>query len=202
MRPMTSTRDRTRRRLTARIAATSRSMAAADARLVTSSTAARTPATDRIFGAASQAANRSMLWLVIAAALASMGRRGRRAAADGIIAIGLVSGAVNGSLKLLARRARRSLAVTRSPERVLPMPGSFSFPSGHTASAFAFATAVTRALPVAGIPATAGGRCRARQIDHEVHGGPTRTPPGRPQPGVGLPSSPALCLLVSDLAGV
>lgn len=39
-------------------------MTAADARLLTRSTAARTPATDRIFGAASQAANRSMLWLV------------------------------------------------------------------------------------------------------------------------------------------
>ncbi len=84
-----------------------------------------------------------------------MGRRGRHAAADGIIAIGLASAAVNGPLKLLARRARPSLAVTSAPERVLPMPDSFSFPSGHTASAFAFATALTRALPVAGLPVLA-----------------------------------------------
>lgn len=155
MMPTPPTRSRQRRRLTARIAATRQSMAAADARLLTRSSAARSPATDRVFGAASQAANRSTLWLVLAAVLAAMGRRGRHAAADGIIAIGLASAAVNGPLKLLARRARPSLAVTSSPERVLPMPGSFSFPSGHTASAFAFATALTRALPVAGLPVLA-----------------------------------------------
>lgn len=136
-----SVRGGRRRRLTAHVAATCQSMATADARLLVRSTAARTPATDRVFGAASQAADRSVLWLVIAAILAAMGhRRGRHAAVDGVLAIGLASGLVNGPLKLLARRARPALGATRSPERVLPMPASFSFPSGHTASAFAFAT--------------------------------------------------------------
>ncbi len=70
MMPTPPTRSRPRRRLTARIDATRQSMAAADARLLTRSSAARSPATDRVFGAASQAANRSTLWLVLAAVLA------------------------------------------------------------------------------------------------------------------------------------
>ena len=156
MTPLPSKPGRGRPRLTARIAATRRCMTAADVRLLTRSTAARTPATDRILRAASQAANRSTLWLLLAALLAAVGRRqGRRAAVDGIAAIGLASCAVNGPMKFLWRRARPTPSVTGPPERVLPMPGSFSFPSGHTASAFAFATAVTRALPVAGIPVIA-----------------------------------------------
>ncbi len=156
MPPIPSKSRRKRRRLTAQVAATQRSMAATDARLLTRAAATRTPTADRVFGAASQAANRSMLWLVLAAVLAMVGRRrGRRAAADGILALGLASGAVNGPLKFLWRRARPSSPVTDAPDHVLAMPGSFSFPSGHTASAFAFATAVTRVLPVAGIPVLA-----------------------------------------------
>ena len=33
-----------------------------------------------------------------------------------------------------------------------PMPASSSFPSGHSAAAFAFATGVGRTLPPAGVP--------------------------------------------------
>src|SRR4030095_14504943 len=38
------------------------------------------------------------------------------------------------------------------PARQVPMPGSTSFPSGHAASAFAFAYAVGRHLPLLGLP--------------------------------------------------
>jgi YegS/Rv2252/BmrU family lipid kinase len=101
---------------------------------------------DRLFVAITRMANRSMLWLILAAALARGGDRGKRAAGQGILAIGIASATVNGPLKLSIRRDRPAQRGS-SPIR---QPRSSSFPSGHSASAFAFATAATRELPLAG----------------------------------------------------
>jgi undecaprenyl-diphosphatase len=90
----------------------------------------------------SNSANRSVLWFAIAALIAIFGgHRGRRAAFRGVISIALTSTLVNLPLKYLARRDRPAM---RRGDRPLPvsLPGSFSFPSGHSASAFAFATGV------------------------------------------------------------
>ena len=90
----------------------------------------------------SNGANRSLLWIAIAGLIAILGgRRGRRAALRGIVSIGITSTLVNLPLKYLARRDRPA---RRRGDRPLPisLPGSFSFPSGHSASAFAFATGV------------------------------------------------------------
>ncbi len=86
-----------------------------------------------------------MLWLILAAALAPRGDRGRRAAGHGMLAIGIASATVNGPLKLSIRRDRPA-QLRSSPIR---QPRSSSFPSGHSASAFAFATAASRELPLA-----------------------------------------------------
>src|SRR5467141_3544865 len=90
----------------------------------------------------SNSANRSVLWFAIATLVALLGgRRGRRAALRGVISIALTSTLVNLPLKYLARRDRPPM---RSGDRPLPvsLPGSFSFPSGHSASAFAFAAGI------------------------------------------------------------
>ena len=90
----------------------------------------------------STAANRSLLWMAIAGLIAMLGGpRGRRAALRGVVSIGITSTLVNLPLKYLARRDRPPM---RRSDRPLPisLPGSFSFPSGHSASAFAFATGV------------------------------------------------------------
>ena len=95
---------------------------------------------------ASRAADYSVLWLALAAVGAvAGGRRGRRAAEAGLLALLFTSATVNGPLKLLFGRIRPT------PRRPLyRKPRTPSFPSGHSASAFAFATAATRELPVAG----------------------------------------------------
>ena len=102
----------------------------------------------------SHAADNSKLWLGIAAAVAlAGGRRGRRAALEGVVAIGVTSATVNLGVKQVARRRRPDRdhpAVFE--DRQVPMPGSTSFPSGHAASAFAFAYAVGRHLPVLALP--------------------------------------------------
>lgn len=102
----------------------------------------------------SHAANRSGLWLVIAAGLAlTGGRRRRRAALEGVVAISVTSAAVNlGWKSLLVRRRPDRAGLQVAPGRHIPLPRSTSFPSGHSASAFAFAYAVSRHLPVLALP--------------------------------------------------
>ena len=102
----------------------------------------------------SDAANYSRLWLGTAAAIALVGgSRGRRAALEGVLAIGVTSATVNLGVKPLARRRRPDrVGPDLVAARDVPMPGSASFPSGHAASAFAFAYAVGRHLPGLGLP--------------------------------------------------
>ncbi len=107
-----------------------------------------TPALDRAARRLSNSANNSRLWLGIAAALALTGPSGRRAAVRGVLAIGVTSALVNLGMKGLAERHRPDRAGAGVPEqRQVAMPASTSFPSGHAASAFAFATAISRDCP-------------------------------------------------------
>ena len=94
----------------------------------------------------SNAANNSRLWLAIAAGLAvAGGRPGRRAAVRGTLAIGVTSALVNLGVKSLWSRQRPDRAGAGVPEqRNVRMPASTSFPSGHAASGFAFASAIGR----------------------------------------------------------
>jgi YegS/Rv2252/BmrU family lipid kinase len=100
---------------------------------------------DQLLVGLSRAADHSKLWLVLAAVAASFGgTRGRRAAEHGVLALTFTSAIVNGPLKLLIGRRR-----PHPRRRLRRMPRTSSFPSGHSASAFAFAVAATRELPEA-----------------------------------------------------
>lgn len=111
-----------------------------------------TPSLDRSMRRLTRAADYSRLWLGGAAILAcTRGSSGRNAAARGLASIAVSSVAANLVLKPLTRRRRpdssRLLAARRAR-----VPGSSSFPSGHSASAFAFATGVGSVLPFEAIP--------------------------------------------------
>jgi membrane-associated phospholipid phosphatase len=106
------------------------------------------PALDNAMRRLSNSANNSRLWLAIAAGLALTGPSGRRAAARGVLAIGVTSALVNLGVKSLSERRRPDRAGAGVPDvRRVRMPSSTSFPSGHSASAFAFATAISRDNP-------------------------------------------------------
>jgi membrane-associated phospholipid phosphatase len=108
-----------------------------------------TPLLDRPLRHVSHLANFSKPWLLVAAMIALFGgRRGRRAAATGIAAIGLTSLLVNQLMKLVRARRRPDRVELGVPEsRWVTMPSSTSFPSGHSASAAAFAVSVGDMLP-------------------------------------------------------
>ena len=113
-----------------------------------------TPTLDEPLRRLSDLASHSKLWLGIAGAMFGLGGpAGRRVAVTGIVAVGVTSAVVNLPLKFATRRARpdRDTAGVPGPRRV-PMPETTSFPSGHSASAFAFASAVGASLPGLGVP--------------------------------------------------
>lgn len=130
---------------------TRRRLARVDKRLLAAAIRHRSPAADRVMTTASDLANRSMLWLAVAGVLTATGRRRpRTAAASGLLGIGFAATLVNGPLKFAWRRDRPPIVFAGGGEPLLPLPRTFSFPSGHSASALAFATGVTSALPAAG----------------------------------------------------
>jgi undecaprenyl-diphosphatase len=111
-------------------------------------------ALDRPLRALSRSANRSFVWAVIAALVAAAGGpSGRRAAYRGLASIGAASILVNLGLKSFLRRDRPSRSRRQHlTRRHVRMPASPSFPSGHSASGFAFATAVGMEMPVMAFP--------------------------------------------------
>jgi hypothetical protein len=115
---------------------------------------APTPSLDRGLARLSDAADHSKLWLASAGLLALCGgRRGRRAALAGAASIGVASAVSNILVKQALPRTRPDRALATVPEaRWVRMPLSRSFPSGHTASAVAFASAVGAFLPPLSFP--------------------------------------------------
>jgi undecaprenyl-diphosphatase len=113
-----------------------------------------TPELDRAMARLSRAADYSRLSLVSAALLALPGRRsGRRAATVGLASLAVTTTVVNVAVKPLGRRRRPDRLAEEVPlARHVRMPISRSFPSGHTACAFAFATGVGHVSPAAAVP--------------------------------------------------
>jgi membrane-associated phospholipid phosphatase len=114
----------------------------------------RTPGLDAPLARLSQAANYSRISIGLAFALAlAGGPNGTRAAVRGMASVVVASAVINLAFKPLMRRRRPDrkgpFAAGRPSVR---MPASRSFPSGHTAAAFAFATGAGRELASTGPP--------------------------------------------------
>ena len=116
--------------------------------------------------ALSRAADHGRLWIGTSACLSLAGRQGRRAALSGLGSLALASAVANLAVKQWAGRSRplpHALAA-----RHLPVPRSSSFPSGHAASAFAFAAGAGSELPVAALPLNVAASLVAYS---RIHGG-------------------------------
>jgi len=128
-----------------------------------------TPTLDKPLTWLSNAANNSKLWLATSVALAALGPSGRRASVHGLTAVALTSITANLAAKRLFPRYRPERPVANG-SRDVRMPASSSFPSGHTASAFAFATVISAELPQFSFPlyglATAVGWSRVHMGVH------------------------------------
>lgn len=96
-----------------------------------------------------QASRGGTLWLASAALLSLFGQRGRRSAVSGLAALAATSAVANGPAKWAFHRSRPGGAALVGLRRRGQAPGTSSFPSSHTASAFAFAVAASAELPAA-----------------------------------------------------
>jgi len=113
-----------------------------------------TPRLDVAMRRLSAAADQSKLWFGAAALMAlAGGSRGRRAAKHGVASLTLASAFANLVAKPLTTRRRPDREELEVLERRhVPMPRTSSFPSGHAATAFAFATGVGQASPSLSAP--------------------------------------------------
>jgi undecaprenyl-diphosphatase len=112
-----------------------------------------------------RAADKSKLWMAISAALAASGdTRARRAAVRGLCSIGVASLLANQVGKRAVPRRRPLLRDVPTARIAHHIPTSSSFPSGHSASAAAFAVAVGSEFPALAVPigALAGAVCFSR----------------------------------------
>ena len=124
-----------------------------DRELVRRSAAIPPTPVDTGLKALTTSANHSLLWFTVAALL--FGRKGpaRRAAMRGVLAISGASFTANILGKPVMPRRRPAYEDVPVERRLAhaERPGSSSFPSGHAASAAAFATAVTMESPAVGM---------------------------------------------------
>ncbi len=131
-----------------------RELAAVDKAVYRAVAATPTPTLDGPLRTFTSAADHSKLWIGASAVLFAVGgRRGRRAALTGVAAIACTSAIVNLPMKLAGRRRRPDADAAGVPlARRVEMPTSASFPSGHSASAAAFASSVSQVVPALGLP--------------------------------------------------
>ncbi|GAC1608715.1 MAG: bifunctional phosphatase PAP2/diacylglycerol kinase family protein [Mycobacteriales bacterium] len=109
-----------------------------------------TPVFDAVLPKLTNSANHGLLWLGISVLLA--GGKRRRAAVRGLVSLGVASFAANVPAKLSARRSRPELSPVPLPRQLLRQPTTSSFPSGHSASAAAFAAGVAMEQPLLAAP--------------------------------------------------
>ena len=111
-----------------------------------------TPLLDTVMPPLTRAADHSKLWFVIAAALAASGKpRASRGAIRGVASLGVTSLVTNQFAKRLWKRPRPSRTSVPLARRIRHFPTSNSLPSGHSASAAAFAVGVGLESPPVGL---------------------------------------------------
>ncbi|MFK0136267.1 bifunctional phosphatase PAP2/diacylglycerol kinase family protein [Streptomyces murinus] len=124
---------------------------AADARLFERAARWNWPGAERVLPRLSRSANHGVLWAAVAAGVAATRTpRARRAALRGMASLAVASATVNTLGKRSVRRARPLLDPVPRGRRLRRQPVTTSFPSGHAASAAAFAVGVALESPAWG----------------------------------------------------
>ncbi|TMS49122.1 bifunctional phosphatase PAP2/diacylglycerol kinase family protein [Mycobacterium sp. DBP42] len=111
------------------------------------------PLLDTVMPGLTRAADHSKLWLAIAAAMGALGTvSARRGAARGVVSLAVTSLITNQVAKRIWRRPRPDRTLIPLARRTRRVPTSHSLPSGHSASAAAFAVGVGLESASAGLP--------------------------------------------------
>lgn len=201
---------------------------ALDFRIFEAVAARHWPGADPLLPKLSRSANHGLLWFGTAAALAATrSPRARRAAVRGVASLALASATINTLGKRSVRRPRPLLDAVPRVRQLKRQPITTSFPSGHSASAAAFATGVAlESRPLGAVVAPVAAAVALSRIYTGAHfpsdvlvgaafgaGAafavrglvPTRDqlpPPGRPRADApALPDGEGLVMVVNKAAG-
>lgn len=110
------------------------------------------PLLDTVMPRLTRAADHSKLWFAIAAGLGALGGTSvRRGATRGVLSLAVTSLVTNQVAKRIWRRPRPDRTLIPVARRMHRVPTSTSLPSGHSASAAAFAVGVGLESPPAGL---------------------------------------------------
>ncbi|HUO39480.1 MAG TPA: phosphatase PAP2 family protein, partial [Mycobacterium sp.] len=127
-------------------------LGALDAEVFEAVANSRDPLLDTMMPALTRAADHGKLWVAIAAALAMSGSRSaRRGAGRGLASLAVTSLVTNQLAKRMWRRERPRFGSVPPARRLAHYPTSHSMPSGHSASAAAFAVGVGLENPTLGL---------------------------------------------------
>lgn len=111
------------------------------------------PVLDRLMPTLTNVADRGKLWFAVGGVLALVGgARGRRAALRGIGSLAISSLVTNQGVKRVFTRERPDRSRLPFGRNGRRRPTSSSFPSGHSASAAAFAAGAAGEWPALGVP--------------------------------------------------
>lgn len=114
------------------------------------------PVGDAVLPVLSRVADNAVLWMGVSAGLWATGKHtAQRAGRRGIITLAVTSVLVNAFTKRALPRVRPPEGLVPEQRKSLRRPTSSSFPSGHSASAAAYATAASHAYPQLRLPLTA-----------------------------------------------
>ncbi|MEO6204624.1 MAG: phosphatase PAP2 family protein [Mycobacteriales bacterium] len=122
----------------------------ADLALYQRAAAHESPMLDAVLPRLTRSGDHGLLWLGTAAVLALTGQR--RAAVRGVASLAVASTVANLPAKYATRRARPQLTSVPLGRQLVRQPTTTSFPSGHSASAAAFAAGVALEAPLLGAP--------------------------------------------------
>ncbi len=101
------------------------------------------PLLDGVMPGLTRAADHSKLWFALAAAMGALGSQSvRRGAARGVVSLAVTSLVTNQLAKRIWRRPRPDRSLIPLIRQTKRVPTSNSLPSGHSASAAAFAVGV------------------------------------------------------------
>lgn len=124
-----------------------------DRRVFAAQARADLPVADVVLPRLTRVADHSVLWVGVAALVTALGgRRGRRAATRGLSSVALAGLLANQVGKRLNPGVRPSLSMVPAMRIAGHIPQSGSFPSGHSASAAAFAVGASLEMPELAVP--------------------------------------------------
>lgn len=127
----------------------------------------RNPTANRVFYLASEAADFSVGWHLIATGRALLAPQQERSAVRMVLALGVESAFVNGLLKQAFRRTRPT--ITELAPHAIRRPRTSSFPSGHASSATMAAILLSERSRLGPVWAVAAAVVAASRVHTRMH---------------------------------